>query len=423
MTNRPKSLVSIVLATHNRRDVVAHTLSQLTHCGLPRGEYEIIAVDNASTDGTGEAVAGEVDLLIRLRRNAGSCAKAYGIDRASGRYVVFLDDDSFPRPGTLSRMVERFEADPRLGAAGFTVHLPNGRHEGAALPGVFVGCGVGFRAEALRAVGGLDRTFFMQAEEYDLSFRLVNHGWKVEVFDDLHVEHLKTEHARRTERTTFYDTRNNLRVIARYLPAPLDRIYRDDCLQRYEWLASRDGHEHAFRRGARAGRRRAILERWFYRRQRLSPEVFEHFYRWTFIRQRMVELARGGVRRIILADLGKNIFPFHRAASEAGIEIAAIGDDRFAFPGRVYRGVPVLPMEEALAGSHDAVVVSNTGPVHAARTQRQLTSLNVSPVHSWFSAEKPACVDEFGSSPPASDSDDIPAERSAACALLGGRAG
>jgi len=423
MKDHREPLVSIVLATHNRREVVAHTLSQLTHCGPPRGEYEIIVVDNASTDGTGEAVAGEVDLLIRLRRNAGSCAKAYGMDRASGRYVVCLDDDSFPRPGTLSRMVERFEADPRLGTAGFTVHLPNGQQEGAALPGVFVGCGVGFRAGALRAIGGLDRTFFMQAGEYDLSFRLVNAGWKVEVFDDLHVEHLKTEHARRTERTTFYDVRNNLRVIARYLPAPLDRIYRDDCLQRYAWLAQRDEHDRAFARGARAGRRRAILERWFYRRRRLSPEASEHFYRWTFIRQRMVELARGGVRRIILADLGKNILPFHRAASEAGIEIAAIGDDRFAAPGRFYRGVPVLPMEEALAGSHDGTVVSHTGPVHAARTQRLLTSLNASPVHSWFSAEKPACVDEFGSSPPAPDSDDIPAERSAEYAALNGRAG
>ena len=302
MKDRRQPLISVILATHNRREVVAHTLSQLTHCGLPRGEYEIIVVDNASTDGTVEAVAGEVDLLIRLRRNAGSCAKAHGMDRASGRYIVCLDDDSFPRAGTLTRMVERFEADPLLGAAGFTVHLPNGRQEGGALPGVFVGCGVGFRAEALRAVGGLDRTFFMQAEEYDLSFRLVNAGWKVEVYDDLHVEHLKTEHARRSERTTFYDVRNNLRVLARYLPAPQARVYREDCLQRYEWLAQRDGHEQAFARGSKAGRRHAALERWTHRRRRLTADVFEHFYRWEFIRQRMDGLSQSGVRQVVFAD-------------------------------------------------------------------------------------------------------------------------
>src|SRR3990172_601948 len=109
----------------------------------------------------------------------------------------------------------------------------------------------------------------MQAEEYDLSFRLVNAGWKVEVFDDLYVEHLKTEHARRSERTTFYDVRNNLRVIARYLPTPQGRVYREDCLQRYEWLAWRDGQERAYNRGVRAGRRRSFLERWTYHRRRL----------------------------------------------------------------------------------------------------------------------------------------------------------
>jgi putative ABC transport system substrate-binding protein len=48
-----------------------------------------------------------------------------------------------------------------------------------ALPGVFVGCGVGLRAEAYAESGGLDRTFFMQAEEYDLSFRLAVAGWEV----------------------------------------------------------------------------------------------------------------------------------------------------------------------------------------------------------------------------------------------------
>jgi len=423
MKNDRGPLVSIVLATHNRREVVAHTLSQIRRCDLPREEYEIIVVDNASTDGTRGAVAGMVDLLIALRRNAGSCAKAYGVDRARGGFIVFLDDDSFPRPHTLSRMVERFEADPQLGAAGFTVHLPNGEREGSALPGVFVGCGVGFRAAALRGVGGLDRTFFMQAEEYDLSFRLANAGWKVELFDDLHVDHLKTEHARRNERTTYYDVRNNLRVIARHLPTPQARVYCEDCLQRYEWLAQRDGHEKANASGSRTGRRRSIFERWTYHRRRLSPEVFEHFYRWDFIRRQMDELSRSGGRQVVFADLGKNIFPFHRAANFVGITIAVIGDDRFAAPGRCYRGVPIVSMEEALARPHDAVVVSNTGPVHAARTKRRLASRTASPVLSWFSAEEPSVDDEIRSSPPSSDSDDIPAERSAACALWGGRAG
>ena len=47
-------------------------------------------------------------------------------------------------------MVEHFEAMPSLGAAVFTVTLPDGSRECSAYPDVFIGCGVGFRRAALR---------------------------------------------------------------------------------------------------------------------------------------------------------------------------------------------------------------------------------------------------------------------------------
>jgi len=399
--------VSIVLATHNRRAVVESTLARLVDCGLDRGHYESIVVDNASTDDTCEAVAQRVNRLIRLRKNAGSTAKAFGADVARGRYLLFLDDDSYPRPGALERMIERFEIDATLAAAGFTVHLPSGRLEGGALPGVFVGCGVGLRAEAYRAVGGLDRSFFMQAEEYDLCFRLAGAGWTVGVFDDLHVDHLKTEHSRRSDRTTYYDTRNNLRVIARYLPTPLARAYRADCVQRYAWFAERDGdsHRRAFRRGRRAGFVLGALERITYSKRRLPSPVLERFFGWTLIRQRMAGLARDGVRRVVFADLGKNIYPFHEAARESGIAVAAIADDRFAAPDRFYRGTPILPIDAALETNPDAVVVSNTAPVHAARTAAFLALKTRIPVYSWTSAANNpnACETDSDNPPPPSD--------------------
>ncbi|MEE8212065.1 MAG: glycosyltransferase, partial [Acidiferrobacterales bacterium] len=321
--------VSFVLATHNRCEVVGDTLAQIARCELDRRDYEVIAVDNASCDGTPQRIASRVDRLVRLNHNAGSCAKAFGVEFLRGRYVVFLDDDSYPRPGSVTRMIARFEADRRLGAAGFTVHLPDGRKEGGALPGVFVGCGVGLRTDALKAVGGLDHTFFMQAEEYDLSFRLVAEGWRVQVFDDLHVEHMKTPHARKTDRTTYHDVRNNLRIVARYLPAPFHTIYRADWFQRYRWLATRDGHQRSFSRGARAGRWRGRLERWTYRSRRLGSNALEYFFGWERIRLCMADLAASGIRRIVLADLGKNCFPYYRGARLAGITVTAVGDDRF----------------------------------------------------------------------------------------------
>ncbi|MCP4245715.1 MAG: glycosyltransferase [bacterium] len=381
--------VTFVLATHNRRDVTLDTLNSLLTTGRPSGDFEIIVVDNASTDGTAEAVRTQFPAVTLLAeaQNLGSCAKALGVDRAAGRYVVFLDDDSYPRYGSIDRMIEHFEADGRLAAAGFRVHLPDGREECSALPNVFVGCGVGFRADALAEVGGLDRTFFMQAEEYDLSFKLINAGWKVQTFADLHVEHLKTPRARRSGRTVFYDTRNNLILADRYLPEPYRTEYRQDWLQRYAWLAAGDRRFAALTCGAVAGTWRGLWDRAAYTQRRLNGPAFEALFRMQFVGDHMQRVKDAGATRIALADLGKNVLAFYRAAEATGLTVTAIGDDRFAATGRRYRGLPVVTVEDALRTCPEAVVVANTSPVHAAATRRRLAARFHGPVHCWFAPE------------------------------------
>lgn len=380
--------LSIVLATHNRAAVLAHTLDCLRGLAAECGPHQIIVVDNASTEDVADVVAGRSNVeLLRLRHNAGSCAKAYGVQRARGALILFLDDDSSPQPGSVERMRWHFDADPRLGAAGFTVHLQDGSQECSALPHVFVGCGVGLRATALRAVGGLDASFFMQAEEYDLSFRLLRAGWKVEVYGDLAVDHLKTPHARRAERTTYYDVVNNLRVISRYLPASYARTYRADWLDRYARLAAAQGHGRALRRGRLVGWWRGLLERPLYRRWRLTAAELEQVFAWEYVAARMAALRAVGVRRVVLADYGKNIYAFYRGARAAGIALAAVADDGHARGGVTapYRGVPVVTVAEARTLRADAWVVSNTSYVHAARRVAELERSRVPvPIYNWF---------------------------------------
>ena len=117
--------VTFLIAAFNRRNVLLGTLGALRRCALPPETFETILVDNASTDGTADAVAAEFPevRILREQVNRGACAKNAGLAIARSKYVVFLDDDSYPLPGSIARMIRHFEADPFLGAAVFDTRL------------------------------------------------------------------------------------------------------------------------------------------------------------------------------------------------------------------------------------------------------------------------------------------------------------
>ena len=374
-------VVSFVIATHNRGEVVVETLAGIRAAGLTPEQYEIIIVDSASTDDTPQRLAREADVqLLALRANVGSVAKAYGVDIARGEYVVFLDDDSFPQPGTIERMLDYFAAEPRLGAAGFRVVLPDGREECCGWPDIPVGCGVGYRRSALNEVGGLDRTFFMQAEEYDLTFRLTQCGWDVRVLPDLWVAHQKTPVARVSERTTRLDVRNNLRVLARYLPDHALNAYVEDCLQRYTWLAQRVGREDVITAGVAEARQVLWWERQRYAAWRMTAENFERHFHWRRLAKKCRELRARGVQKIALAGLGKNLYATWLAAETNDLSITSLIADDFADSPRKYRHIPVMTLETYLAKPAQVVLIADSSFVRAGAWSNRLCENGVSEI-------------------------------------------
>lgn len=397
-------LVSFAIAAYNRREVLLRTLWQLQHCGLRSDAFEILVVDNASTDGTASAVTSQFPEvhLIRSRENLGSCAKNLALAQARGQYIVFLDDDSFPTCDSIERMISHFERTPSLGAAGFNVTLPDGSRECSAYPNVFIGCGVGFRREAIAQVGGLPDDYFMQAEEYDLSLRLLNAGWDVETFDDLHVAHLKTPNARVSTRTTRFDVRNNLTLIFRYFPKRWVMPFAIDWIKRFTMIATTKGHARPHWHGVMQGLARGLNNQ---RRAPISDVAFEQFARVDAIESLLRAAQREhGLRRVLFVDFGKNMLPYWLAARACGIEVVAIADNALGGRGWKYRGVPIVTDAQALRGnrthSHlsphpeeegtkrgcelrrlsaregtkrgfDAVVISNLSPVHASNRLAQ----------------------------------------------------
>jgi GT2 family glycosyltransferase len=358
--------VSFVIATHNRRDVLLRTLEHLSTCGLPAGDFEILVVDNASTDGTCEAVSRgfRAVKLIRPGSNRGPCAKNLGVERARGEFVVFLDDDSHPRPGAVWRMIEHFRAEPGLGAAVFDVTLPDGSRECSAYPDVCIGCGTGFRREALIEVGGLPGDFFMAAEEYDLSLRLLDAGWRMRTFEDLHVTHLKSPQSRFPARIARLDARNNLMLAMRYFPDPWRTRYALAWMERYRLMAIANGNRRAFWLGAIEGLARAAT----CEHRPMRARAFEQFAKVEQTRARMADAKRSyGIRRVLFIDLGKNFLAYEIAAAECGVEIVAIADSRLGGRRLRYRDIPIVSDEEAMGLGFDVAVVSNLSPVHAGR--------------------------------------------------------
>jgi GT2 family glycosyltransferase len=390
LPTNPHPQVTFLISTHNRRKVLLYTLEQLqsesTRSGLAA---EIIVIDNDSRDGTADCVAENFPQvrLIRLPANYGACAKNAGLQLARGAFVIFLDDDSHPTAGSAQRMLQHFAANPRLGAAVFDVIHPDGSRECSAYPNVFIGCGTGFRQEALAQSGGLPEDFFMQAEEYDLSLRLLNLGWEIERLTDIQVMHLKTQSARQPARTTRLDTRNNLMLVTRYFPRRWMMRFAVDWMRRYRWIAASKGRHHqlAFLRGLAEGIVRSCYP---LHRKPIGAEAFERFARFDEIQRRMQQLIRErGYRSILLVDVGKNILPYYLAATNCGLRIVAIADNKLAKPRRRYHKIPVVDDATAQTLSFDAAVIANLSPVHVARRLSDWPRDSRTPIVDLFESE------------------------------------
>ncbi len=197
----PQHRVTVVVATRNRREeLVAH---------LGRHEGPVIVADNASTDGTVEAVraAHPRVRVVPLPRNVGAVARTVGVRLARTPYVAFADDDSWWAPGALARAAAVLDAHPRLGLlAGSVAVGPEERPDplnsvlaasplgiptgcpGPALLG-FVGCGAIVRRSAFLEAGGFDDVVRFPGEEERLALDLFDAGWRLSYVPEIRAHH------------------------------------------------------------------------------------------------------------------------------------------------------------------------------------------------------------------------------------------
>lgn len=109
--------ISAIICTLNRIDYLRKAIKSLAEQTLPKDHYEILVVDNGSTDDTRQAVLEEFSSVRNLRYLYEpilglSQARNTGWKSAHGRYVAYLDDDAIANSNWLEKILSVFEAIP-----------------------------------------------------------------------------------------------------------------------------------------------------------------------------------------------------------------------------------------------------------------------------------------------------------------------
>jgi len=189
-------LVTVAVVAYNRRDAVQESLGRLLH-ELDYPALEVIVVDNASTDGTADAVAERFPQVRLLRRteNIGAPAWNDAFALARGEWVLICDDDCYLEGDGLKRAVAAAQAN-RADLVSFRVRSSFDRDwyfDDAYRTGVlaFWGCSALVRTTALARLGGYDPYIFIWANEVELTMRLLDEGGRHLHLPDVVAVHMK----------------------------------------------------------------------------------------------------------------------------------------------------------------------------------------------------------------------------------------
>lgn len=226
--------LSTIIVNFNTRDLLRQCLASLDD-SRSRLKFEVIIVDNASTDGSVEMVKKEfpwVTVIASSTNDGFSKANNKGIAISKGRYLLFLNPDTTVPKETLPKMLEFMDENSEVGVSTCCVELVGGRmdpdcHRGFPTPwasfthfsglarlfprshlfghyhmgwlpkdtihGIEACCGAFMmvRRKAMEQIGGWDEDYFFYGEDLDWCYRFMQAGWKVMFYPKVKIIHHK----------------------------------------------------------------------------------------------------------------------------------------------------------------------------------------------------------------------------------------
>jgi hypothetical protein len=333
------------LTQTNRQLAIRPTLAHLCEITpLSPGQWEICIAHE--TDSTIEYIRAEFpNSHIIHAPTPAAC---------SGQYVIPLGQNTLPADRmTLSATLSHLDANAEVGAVvgRFTA--------GASQPALptLVQCGASaFRKSLLERVGGLS-TLRGPAADYDLSFRILAAGARIDHREDILFQ---------TEPATapgMHEIADLLGIARRFLPENLSQIYWHDWAKKYKALAAHSGKKPAGHLAPLLARFNSV-KKTFSPPDPVSPEVIESVFGFRRHAAMIGDWARrASVWRVILADLSDNIWATFNACRSNGLQMRCLADNDPAFENLSYRDLPIVPANRAFEGGGiDGVILTTTDP-------------------------------------------------------------
>jgi cellulose synthase/poly-beta-1,6-N-acetylglucosamine synthase-like glycosyltransferase len=191
--NQQSPLISVVIPAYNAQEALGNCLDALERQTAPREEYEIIVVNDGSSDGTQEIATGRDVILISQSHRGAAAARNAGAHRARGEIILFIDADCVPETNWIEAMISPFADQDIVGVSGRIRTLQKGlvprfiqleyddRYGNIAkhryIDHINTATGAYRREIFLESRGFLEN--LLGAEDVELSFRLASRGHKM----------------------------------------------------------------------------------------------------------------------------------------------------------------------------------------------------------------------------------------------------
>ncbi len=212
---------SLIVPAYNAERTIATCLESALRQSLDRGEYEIIVVDDGSTDKTPEIVRGYPVMLVRQQNGGPASARNRGAGEARGKVLVFTDSDCELDFDFLKNIISTFESDPEIcGVQGSyrtkqkqfmaqfvqaeveTRYKKMARDEYIDFIGTYAAA---YRKDVFQRYGGFDTGFpSASGEDTEFSYRLHKNGHKMRFRPDTFVYHQHPTELKHYLKTKFY---------------------------------------------------------------------------------------------------------------------------------------------------------------------------------------------------------------------------